>query len=1278
MKKQNEQLIYKTDNVVNKSDDDQLHHALTETQAFFTHSLPVPPSDEDEAGTDEYMDNEDDLELKISECEAEPETGHCEEMQENEQRRQREMDFQEELRKIMEAEKLHQMELEVMERRAQEKLDEELLLQQELLNNLQKQVDQERRKIEEEQKRKKREEEKRKMKEQEEKRKMEEEDIRKRLEERKRMEKEEKRKNLERKKEEEEGIEEEMRKMEEERKIKEIRLKEEEKRRLVEEEERKRGEEKLKERDKNKKQEEDKTMKRGDTKNMMKMTGRTLTEDEKGKKEIPCKDDQRKMEDEERKKREDEEERRKEGQRVTKELEMMMKQEEMEKNEMERESDEERQKSEVPKKVMDGQIRRREGGSRKIEIKLKGNEHKRNKKDEMRHSLENKDMARSEEEKKTKEEELTEGHNEEMRRQKEDEEYININKEIRSKQKMEGYKGCEADNRKREHKTETKNKERRQEEVKKYKEKDDMGTRNTQTDKTYNRKEAREGIEENIKTEERILKQERESTRSQNENTGSTGHSLPSQLGVSTALTFSSSAPLPRESTAGPNISVTAQQQDAEKNISQTSICKTTDQQDPAVRSCASSCSLPEHTEQKRLLWMKDCVSWSKLCLQTRRKPKGSAWSHRGLRRAPEASSLPPLCPHTLLQSTGWKSLQEVTMVTLEDLPGCSLSTLVHCNQLRSLTLRRCGLKSLEGISQLQELCYIDLEENDISFVDCKNMTSLRVLRLAHNKLTSIHGLSGADSLDFLDLSHNSITRIAGLESVRRLQRLSLDHNQLISTKGLKDVYTLLHLDCSHNHLANVEGLENNALLHTLDLRGNSLTEPPSLNNQVLLRALHLDDNSISSLQDLTACWLPLLQHLSVAQNRITQLPSMSDFLSLENLRLSFNCLSELRNICENLERCQFLQEVHLTGNPLQQESGWRSTLQRAVPGLRAIDSQQTDSFLPPPAVQQVSLASDSFLTFCQAQLQQTHDLQQCHSRELSNASSSLEAVKSICRHFTMTLKLAEDQRFAHECGDTTVPEEHWVGDQTLPEKILHMDGIIAEKLSECPKMKSTRPPAISRADSIRCGYWSLEDTPAAESHHDTFDSVTISPKTIQTVTKTTSASLEKAPVPNYQDSDLKNSTAAVVIQQWWRKYKGNINAPPFSEKGGDGGMPASGSSIINKSAVDNYAATVIQAFWRGFILRRRLASALAAVKCPGEGVDDNFEEVDVDEFVFDEDDHEASATVATEAVCRELTCSAVILGPCKQAKAKLPSCSPGPDLCKAPPPPDPSPVPGA
>ncbi|XP_040895111.1 leucine-rich repeat and IQ domain-containing protein 1 [Toxotes jaculatrix] len=1273
MMKPNNLVSCETENEENNSSaDGHLFPVLTGTEALFTHSVSVCPNNEDEymgcekslefqEGTLKSSIKEDEIK-KSSEYQREHiEKRHCEEKQE--QRRQRERDFQEELRKIMEAEKLRQKELELMEKRAQEKLEHELLLQQEVISSLQKRVEEERKMVKEEQERIK-EERKRKRKEEEEKRKKEEDKRkrevekmrameRKRMEDEMRMKKEEEEKiklaemrlrEEQRKKEEEEKrrmereekrkkeeekikVEEDMRKKEEERKIKEILLKEVEKKRQMEAEgeRRKENEDKIKEKERNGEREEEETRKKEEEEKMIEVAS--------------------KMEDNKRRKNEEEigleEGRNSDGKNNRRGEEVKMKQEEMRK-------EEETGKSEIEKMIVVEQMKRNENRMENREtedIQLKEDKEKRKTSVEGRLSMECKDM-RTEEEKKTKEEERRKWQEEEMRQQ-EEQESSNMEEEIRLKKEKEWNKDKEKIN-------------SPQEEVKSQQEKDDMrkmedGRRNVESDKMQIKEGMRNNEEENIKTEEKRLKEEEErnkilvqgtdkeerlmrakepqerkrendtvKTPNESRNNENTRNSSSSQLEDSTTLTSSSPGPLDSESTASPTSSETVEQYDLNKDISLTSRYQTKDPQDATVRPRTSPGSfpmcLPEHTEQKRLSWMKDCIPWSKLSLQNKRKQKGRVRSRSGVRRAAEAGSLPPLCPHTLLQSVGCKSLQEVTTVTLEDLPGCSLSTLAQCTHLQSLTLRRCGLKSLEGISQLTQLCYIDVQENDISFVDCENMTSLRVLRLGHNKLTSIHGLSGAENLDVLDLSHNSITRIAGLESMRRLQKLSVDHNQLISTKGLRDVYTLLHLDCSHNHLPRVEGLENSALLQTLDLRANSLTEPPGLNNHILLRELHLDDNSISSLQGLVVCWLPLMHHFSVAQNRITLLPSMSDFVSLANLDLRFNCMSELQNVCESLEGCQFLREVHLTGNPLQQESGWRSTLQKAVAGLRAIDGQETHSILSAPAVQQVSLASGSFLMFCQAQLKQTRDLQQQHSRELSNASSHLDAVKTTLRHFTETLELAVDHRFAHEYGDTTASSG-----QTTPENMLDLDSANAEKLAE-----STVSSVIPSRNDMNRSYWTLEEKSSLESWCETVDTVTTVPKTglhsSSTKEKSTPCHLEMAAVSNHQDLDPKN-TAAVVIQQWWRKYRqkcGNISGPPTAEKGGgrgrDGGKPESGPSYINGSVVgQDRAATIIQAFWRGFTLRRRLASALAVVACPDSGEDETFEEVDVDEFVFDE-----------------------------------------------------------
>ncbi|NXV79794.1 LRIQ1 protein, partial [Atlantisia rogersi] len=69
-------------------------------------------------------------------------------------------------------------------------------------------------------------------------------------------------------------------------------------------------------------------------------------------------------------------------------------------------------------------------------------------------------------------------------------------------------------------------------------------------------------------------------------------------------------------------------------------------------------------------------------------------------------------------------------------------------------------------------------------------------------------------------------------------------------------------------------------------------------------------------------------------------------------------------------------------------------------------------------------------------------------------------------------------------------------------------------------------------------------------------------------------------------------------------------------------------------------AATLIQAFWKGFILRKKLASALAAVK--SDEVEDDYEEINVDDLTFSEkcsgpsnsSEHSNSLPSSSQEVC--------------------------------------------
>ncbi|XP_008939774.1 PREDICTED: leucine-rich repeat and IQ domain-containing protein 1-like, partial [Merops nubicus] len=165
---------------------------------------------------------------------------------------------------------------------------------------------------------------------------------------------------------------------------------------------------------------------------------------------------------------------------------------------------------------------------------------------------------------------------------------------------------------------------------------------------------------------------------------------------------------------------------------------------------------LPDDIENKRINWMNTCKSWSKIYGENQRK---QATIKKRPRKC-SVSKLPPLSTQKIIHSGPWSTLQQVTTLTFEDLPACSLSTLAECSNLQVLTLRRCGLVALEGLSSCKDLRYINVEENNIQIIDCENLENLCILILNKNHLSSVSGLHGCINLQNLELSYNRITRI--------------------------------------------------------------------------------------------------------------------------------------------------------------------------------------------------------------------------------------------------------------------------------------------------------------------------------------------------------------------------------------------------------------------------------------------------------------------------------------------------------------------------------------
>ncbi|XP_017362313.1 leucine-rich repeat and IQ domain-containing protein 1 isoform X1 [Cebus imitator] len=654
------------------------------------------------------------------------------------------------------------------------------------------------------------------------------------------------------------------------------------------------------------------------------------------------------------------------------------------------------------------------------------------------------------------------------------------------------------------------------------------------------------------------------------------------------------------------------------------------------------TCSVPESTllssiEEKRLAWIKSFKPWLEIFKQSQQK---KIVRRKRPVKCP-ANMAPALDTLEIIRCGPWDTLQQVTTVTFQDLPGCVLSTLAECTNLQFLSLRRCGLTSLHSLSNCKKLKYIDAQENHIEAIDCENLENLCVLLLNKNQLTSLHGLDGCTNIQCLELSHNRITRIGGLESLKNLQQLILDHNQLISTKGLCDTPTIVYLDCSHNHLTDVEGIENCGLLQILKLQGNYLSELPYLENLVLLRELHLDDNSISTVEAFSSYWLPLLQNLTISQNSLTKIVPLFHFVSLEKLDVSHNCLSDLTSAVKWFDACYFLRELSLTGNPLLQETNWRYSLLKVLPALKMLNGDTLNSDSERHTEEHNQLESAGFLVLCQSQIREFNLLIENYVTRKGDAFT-LDTAENLCHYFKKLMILSTEYRHAHERGDVNITKKdeseaqksHLAptnSDSTLQNGVFyscaHEHNPDSSDIPEKWMDSGSNHSPLSNSSTCEDMEGRHQEKLVCQKREDSKAS-SIPTKIIPFKEVVMTNSLLR----NHQNIEPSEKImAAVVIQSYLRGYliRRQIHFSTRLHTAATESLLNSSiknqtilkkekrESIVNIQKQREKAAILIQAVWKGFILRKKLTTALEAIK--NDESDEEYREIDLEDFAFNE-----------------------------------------------------------
>lgn len=240
-------------------------------------------------------------------------------------------------------------------------------------------------------------------------------------------------------------------------------------------------------------------------------------------------------------------------------------------------------------------------------------------------------------------------------------------------------------------------------------------------------------------------------------------------------------------------------------------------------------------------------------------------------------------------------------------------------NHLTHLEVSNAQLESIENLQSLKKLELLDLSSNNLNQLAedlfCP-LTNLKKLNLANNQLTNFKslGLSAVyhvtghlclQELQYLDLSFNQITYLTetGLASLKNLRELNLKNNQITDISEIS-LSTLNHLQ-------------------SIDLSNNQISSIPSqlFRSSGELKSLQLQNNSISVLSPGLFTGLSKLSLLNLSHNEISNDHISSDtFLDLTRvvvMDLSFN---RLRRINSTMFQSQYkVQVLYLNDNQIEQ-----------------------------------------------------------------------------------------------------------------------------------------------------------------------------------------------------------------------------------------------------------------------------------------------------------------------------------------------------------------------
>ena len=197
--------------------------------------------------------------------------------------------------------------------------------------------------------------------------------------------------------------------------------------------------------------------------------------------------------------------------------------------------------------------------------------------------------------------------------------------------------------------------------------------------------------------------------------------------------------------------------------------------------------------------------------------------------------------------------------------------TVEDVKDIETLDCPRMNIKVLDGIEKLPNVSKLYFYENDIVDLSIlKNIETLKVLRIEHNKNINPNTLSELIGLEELHAEECGLTTLDSIKNLSDLKVLSVASNSLDSLEGLENLTDLTQLSARANKIASLEPVRNLTSLIEFRVGLNRLNSLEGLENLTDLKFLILNKNYLEN-DDLPVLLnLDKLEHLNIEYNCVT------------------------------------------------------------------------------------------------------------------------------------------------------------------------------------------------------------------------------------------------------------------------------------------------------------------------------------------------------------------------------------------------------------------------